>query len=175
MVKIHDKHFKLYISQEEIKSTLTRLAEQIDRDFADECPILLGVLDGAFIFLADLVRAMTIDCEVSFVKIKSYQGTESNNQASTVLGMSIDVKNRPVIVIEDIVDTGHTLHSFCQTLQAFSPASIHIACLLHKPEALNYPLCIDYIGFEIPPKFVVGYGLDYDGLGRNYSDIYQIC
>lgn len=174
MIKLHDKFFKPYISKDEISAAIEQLAEQISQDFEGQCPLLISVLNGSFIFAADLVRAMSIDCEITFVKLKSYSGTSSSGNAHTLLGLEHEIADRPVIIIEDIVDTGHTISHLLAILAEYNPSDVRIACLLHKPEALVTPLIIDYIGFQIPNKFVVGYGLDYDGLGRNYVDIYQL-
>lgn len=174
MIKVHDKFFRPYISKEEIQAAVEQVAEQISQDFDNQCPILISVLNGSFIFAADLIRAISIDCEITFIKLKSYTGTTSSGNAQTLLGLEENIEGRPVIIIEDIVDTGHTITHLLSLLNEHAPTEVRIACLLHKPEALVNPLIIDYIGFQIPNKFVVGYGLDYDGLGRNYSDIYQL-
>lgn len=173
-IRIHDKSFVPYISKEEIHEKVTELAAALDRDYLDKNPIFIAVLNGAFIFAADLFKSLTIDAEISFIKLASYKGMKSSGQVITAIGLDIELYNRHVVILEDIVDTGKTLHEFLPQLQHQQPASLKIVALLHKPAATVYPLKVDYKGFEIPDKFVVGYGLDYNGLGRNTSAIYQL-
>lgn len=176
MIQVHDKHFELFITQHQIKQAVKQVAARISADFKGQNPLLLPVLNGAFIFAADLMRALSIDCEVAFIRASSYEGTQSTGKVTLQLQTKPEqLAQRPVILIEDIIDTGHTIAHLLPELKKFQPAVIKVGCLLHKPEALLYPdLKIDYTGITIENKFVVGYGLDYNGLGRNYPDIYQL-
>ncbi len=174
VVVAHDLSFRRMISAEQIQERILFLGRQISRRYAGQCPVFLAVLNGAFVFAADLVRACDIDCEVSFIKLKSYQGTRSTGEIVQHIGLEHSLEGRPVIIVEDIIDSGKTLTNFLPELQKERPASVEIAALLVKPEAMEYPLEIQYAGFEIPPRFVIGYGLDYDGLGRNLPDIYEL-
>ena len=173
-LRIHDKNFTPYISEEEIRKKVIELAESLNRDYQDKNPIFIAVLNGAFIFAADLFKALSIDAEISFIKLASYKGMKSSGQVITAIGLDIELFDRHVVILEDIVDTGKTLSEFLPQLWHQQPASLKIVALLHKPEATVYPLKVDYKGFEIPDKFVVGYGLDYNGLGRNTASIYQL-
>jgi hypoxanthine phosphoribosyltransferase len=173
-VQIHDKIFQPYLSEKVIGEKVKELALTLDRDYLDKKPIFIAILNGAFIFAADLFKSIHIDAEISFIKLASYKGMKSSGQVITAIGLDIDIFNRHVVIIEDIVDTGKTLHEFLPQLWHQQPASIKIVALLHKPEARVYPVKVDYAGFEIPDKFVVGYGLDYNGLGRNTASIYQL-
>ena len=166
--------FECYLTKQKITERVKDMGEQITNKYSNKKPLFIGVLNGAFIFTADLVRHCQIECEVAFVRLSSYQGTQSSGHIKTVYGLEMEIKNRHLIVVEDIVDSGRTLHCFLDYLKKQNPASIELAALLLKPDALQFPLQLDYIGFEIPEKFVVGYGLDYDGLCRNYEDIYQL-
>lgn len=174
VIKVHDRYFRPYISSEEIQQCVERIALDIAKEFEGECPLFLVILNGSFLFAADLMRYLPIDCEICFVKVKSYSGMSSKGEIEELIGIDVSLRNRPVIIVEDIVDTGHTLHAVIEQIEAHEPQLVKIACLLHKPEATQYPLHLDYVGFEIPNQFVVGYGLDYDGLGRNYTDIYAL-
>lgn len=173
-LQIHDKTFKPYISEEVIREKVIELAASLNRDYKDKNPIFIAILNGAFIFAADLFKSLRIDAEISFIKLASYKGMKSSGQVITAIGLDIEIYNRHVVILEDIVDTGKTLNEFLPQLWHQQPASIKIVALLHKPDALAYPLKVDYTGFEIPDKFVVGYGLDYNGLGRNTAAIYQL-
>lgn len=173
-ITAHGLSFEQFIDNQAIASSVNTIGVQIRERFEGKRPLFLCVLNGAFVFAADLVRACGIECEVAFVRLVSYEGTQSTGQVSTVLGLDFEVKNRHVIIVEDIVDSGRTLHFFMSELSSLEPASVSLAVLLLKPEALRFPLEIDYLGFEIPDKFVVGYGLDYNGLCRNLEDIYQL-
>lgn len=174
-IKLHDKTFDTYISEEEIQKKVKEISEQLNRDYKDKRPLFIPILNGSFMFAADLFKYLTIDAEISFIKLASYKGMKSSGNVITAIGLDMDLFNRDVIIVEDIVDTGKTLHEFLPKLDHQQPKSLKIAALLHKPEALQFPLKIDYLGFSIPNKFVVGYGLDYDGLGRNYKEIYQLA
>jgi hypoxanthine phosphoribosyltransferase len=173
-VQIHDKKFIPYISEEKIREKVRELATSLNRDYQDKKPIFIAILNGAFIFAADLFKLLTIDAEISFIKLASYKGMKSSGQVITAIGLDIELFNRHVVILEDIVDTGKTLHEFLPQLWHQQPASIKIVALLHKPDATAFPVSVDYAGFEIPDKFVVGYGLDYNGLGRNTPAIYQL-
>ena len=172
-VKLHDKYFSPFISASKIAERVAEMGKEITENYHGKRPILLSVLNGSFIFAADLARAIETDCEITFVKLTSYKGTATTGNVQTVLGLDMDLRGRHIIIVEDIVDTGNTLHKFLQGLQAREPASIAIATCFFKPDALQHPLSIDYLGFSIPDKFIVGYGLDYDGLGRNLRNVLQ--
>ena len=173
-VRIHDKTFRSYISEEAIREKVGELAAVLNRDYRDKNPVFIAILNGAFIFAADLFKSLSIDAEISFIKLASYKGMKSSGQVITAIGLDIEIFDRHVVILEDIVDTGKTLHEFLPQLWHQQPASLRIVALLHKPEARIFPLNVDYTGFEIPNQFVVGYGLDYNGLGRNTPAIYQL-
>jgi hypoxanthine phosphoribosyltransferase len=150
------------------------MAAQISTDYEGKKPVFIGILNGSFMFAADLYKNISIPSTISFIKLVSYKGTSSTGTVITSIGLEEDLSDKEVILIEDIVDTGKTMSAFIPSLEKLQPASIRICTLLHKPDALQFPLEIDYIGFNIPDKFVVGYGLDYDGFGRNSREIFQI-
>lgn len=174
-IQVHDKQFVPYLTAEKIQQRILELSQQISVDYAHTKPLFIAILNGSFMFAADLFRQVTVDAEISFIKVASYKGMRSTGNVVTSIGLEQDIYGRHLIIVEDIVDTGKTLHNFLPTLQHQQPASLKIVTLLHKPEATEYPLTLDYVGFSIPNKFVVGYGLDYDGLGRNYNAIYQLA
>lgn len=173
-VQVKDKTFQVSIPESEIYKEVDRVASEINRDYVGQNPVFLSVLNGSFVFSADLVRRVTIPCEISFVKLSSYQGLNSTGQISEVLGMNVDVTGRPVIIIEDIVESGLTMAHMLESLHKYNPGSIDICALLVKPEKLQVDLDIRYCCFRIPNDFIVGYGLDYDGQGRNLRDIYSL-
>lgn len=173
-VTVHDKEFEVYLDRDTIWSRVQTIGRQLDIDYKGLNPLFIGVLNGAFIFAADLFRVLNIEAEISFVKLTSYEGTSSTGAVVSAIGLKEDVKDRHVIIVEDIVDTGKTLSEFLPQVLAQSPASLKIASFLTKPEALKHDVKADYVGFEIPNKFVVGYGLDYNGQGRNLTDLYQL-
>ena len=173
-IQVLDKTFEPYLKEAAIQEKITELAVQLNQDYAGKRPLFLSVLNGAFLFTADLFKQITIEAEVSFIKLASYKGTSSTGNVITAIGLDINVKDRHIIILEDIIDTGKTLHHYLPQLESMQPASVKIAVLLNKKEALIYPVQINYACFDIPNKFVVGYGLDYDGLGRNSRDIYQL-
>ena len=173
-IRVHDKVFVPYISAKEIEEKITGMAAQISKDYEGKKPLFIAVLNGSFLFAADLFRKLTIEAEISFIKLASYKGTTSTGNVVTAIGLEESLFERHVILLEDIVDTGRTLHHFLPQLQHQGPTSIEIVALLTKPEALQYPIHPAYKGFDIPNKFVVGYGLDYDGLGRNIPEILQL-
>ena len=173
-IKVLDKEFVPYLVEKEIQEKITALAVQLNKDYAGKKPIFLSILNGSFLFTADLFKQITIEAEVCFIKLASYKGMSSSGNIITAIGLEANVSGRDIIILEDIIDTGKTLHHYLPQLESLQPASVKIAVLLDKKEALQYPVNIDYSCFEIPNKFVVGYGLDYDGLGRNSKDIYQL-
>lgn len=169
-----DKKFRPFLSAEVLNERVKELATQINKDYFGKNPIFIGILNGSFMFASDLYKNITIPSTISFIKLVSYKGTTSTGTVITSIGLEEDLTDKDVILIEDIVDTGKTMKEFVATLHKQSPASIQICTLLHKPEALQHPLDLKYVGFEIPNKFVVGYGLDYDGFGRNSQEIFQL-
>ncbi len=173
-IQVHDKKFIPYISAQVIDEKVKELAAAISKDYEGKRPLIIAVLNGSFLFAADLFRNLTIEAEISFIKLASYKGTTSSGNVITAIGLEESLHDRHIILLEDIIDTGKTLHEFIPQLDHQGPASIKIAALLTKPDALKYPVHADYAGFAIPNKFVVGYGLDYDGLGRNIPEIYQL-
>lgn len=173
-IKIHDKEFEVSIPREDILKEVKRVADEINRDYAGKRPILLGVLNGCFMFAADLMRHLTIECEISFVKLSSYQGTTTTGVIREVLGLTESITGRDVIVVEDIVDTGYTMQRMIESLGTREPASVQIASLFLKPARMKVPVDVKYSAFTIPDRFIVGYGLDYDGLGRNLPDVYDV-
>ena len=172
IVQIKDKRFKTFISEDEIQQRVKAVADRINHDMEGKKPLLLAVLNGSFVFAADLMRHITIPCEISFVKLASYEGTVSTGKVVEVMGLNEDITGRDVIIVEDIVDTGKTMERMLDTLGTRNPNSLHICTLLLKPEKLKIPLNIEYAAMEIPNDFIVGYGLDYDQEGRNLRDIY---
>ncbi|MBS1620817.1 MAG: hypoxanthine phosphoribosyltransferase [Bacteroidetes bacterium] len=174
IIKIHDKEFVPYLSAESIRNRVNELADAINNDFSGKRPLFIAILNGSFMFAADLFRCLTIESELCFIKLASYRGMKSSGKVVTSIGLEEDIFGKDIVIVEDIVDTGKTLHHFLPKLLHQQPRSLKIATLLHKPEATQFPLTLDYIGFSIPNKFVVGYGLDYDGLGRNLKEIYQL-
>ena len=175
-VVAHDKSFELFISEQEIQARLLAIGNEIHEKYQDKQPLFIGVLNGAFIFAADLIRACgDLDCEIIFVKLSSYQGMSSSGKVISVIGVEPNVvKDRDIIIIEDIVDTGKTMNDFVAALKSYEPKSIALATMFLKPDALEHEVKVDYVGFSIPNKFILGYGLDYDGLGRNLSEVYQL-
>ena len=173
-VKIHDKEFVKSIPGEEIIARVKQVAGEINRDYAGKRPLILGVLNGCFMFVSDLMKNLEIECEISFVKFSSYQGSETTGTVNQVMGLNESIEGRDVIIVEDIVDTGLTMHKMLETLANEKPASISIASLFLKPARLRVPVEVKYSAFEIPDRFIVGYGLDYDGLGRNLPDVYDV-
>ncbi len=173
-VKLHDKYFKPYISAEKINEAVYKMAALIETDCKDETPIFIGILNGSFMFVADIIRAYNGNCEVSFVKLASYEGTGSTGKIKQLVGLNEDLEGRTVIILEDIIDTGNTLEEIYEIFRYQKLKQLKIATLFFKPDVFRKGLPIDYIGISIPDKFIVGYGLDYDGLGRNLADIYQL-
>jgi hypoxanthine phosphoribosyltransferase len=175
MITILDKTFVPFIDQPTLENRISDLASQVSADYKDRCPLFIVVLNGAFLFATELLKRIPITCEITFVKLASYENTGSTGQVRQIIGLEESIKDRDIIVIEDIVDTGLTMNHLIEQISAFGPASVEIATLLHKPDALKKPVEMRYIGFEIANRFVVGYGLDYNGLGRNLDALYVIA
>lgn len=174
IVKVKDKTFRTFIPEAEIQQRVKAVADKLNEDLKDKNPLFLAVLNGSFVFAADLMRMVTIPCEISFVKLASYQGTVSSGKIKEVIGINEDLKGRTVVIVEDIIDTGFTMKRMLEQLGTRDPESLHICTLLVKPGKLQVPLNIEYAAMEIPNDFIVGYGLDYDQQGRNLRDIYTI-
>ncbi|KLT64652.1 hypoxanthine phosphoribosyltransferase [Pedobacter sp. BMA] len=173
-IKVEDKEFEIFLENETLNKRIRLLGIQMNVDYESKCPIFIGVLNGSFLFMADLIKEIDVPCEVAFMKVASYEGTSSTGQIKELIGLPENLEGRDIIVVEDIVDTGLTLTHILKTIKEKSPASVKVASLLLKPAALKYQIeDLEYIGFEIPNEFVVGYGLDYNGLGRNLTDIYR--
>ncbi len=174
IIRVKDKTFKTFIPEDEIQRHVKAVAEKINKDLEGRNPLFLAVLNGSFMFAADLMRYITIPCEISFVKLASYQGTTSTGKVKEIIGINEDLQDRTVVIIEDIVDTGRTMKRMLETLGTRNPKSLHICTLLVKPDKLEENLNIEYAAMEIPNDFIVGYGLDYDQQGRNLRDIYTV-
>ncbi len=174
LIKVHDKTFETYLSEETIQQRIKELAATLNKDYAGKRTFFIAILNGSFMFASDLFKHLEIEAELCFIKLASYKGMKSSGNVVTSIGLDDDLFGKEVVIVEDIVDTGKTLHNFLPKLLHQQPKSLKIVTLLHKSEATTYPLTLDYIGFDIPNKFVVGYGLDYDGLGRNLKEIYQL-
>ena len=174
IVKIKDKTFKTSIPEVEIQQRVKEVADHINRDMADKNPLLLAVLNGSFMFAADLMKNITIPCEISFVKLASYQGTQSTGEVKEVIGINEDLAGRTVIIVEDIVESGLTIQRMLDSLGTRNPDSIDVCTLLLNPDRLKVDLDIKYVAFSIPNDFILGYGLDYDQQGRNLRDIYTL-
>ncbi len=173
-VTIKDKQFEKFIDFQQIQTAINRIAKEIDKDLRGENPIFVAVLNGAFMFAGELMKEVTVPCEITFVRLASYQGTSSTNKVQEVLGLNESIENRTVVIVEDIVDSGNTMVALIKELNKFRPKEIKIATLLLKPAALKQEVHLDYVALEIPNDFIVGYGLDYDGYGRNLKNIYKI-
>ena len=172
---VGDKKFSLFLSEDEISTGITKIAESIRRDLREKDPILVCVLNGAFMFASDLIKQLDFPCEVCFIRLKSYEGTRTGGKVKEIYGLVENIENRHVVILEDIIDTGYTMYGLLKKLGKKNPASLRIATLLFKPEALQLAIKPDYVAIEIPNSFIVGYGLDYEGHGRNLRDIYKIC
>lgn len=174
-IKVRDKEFELFISEEEINKSIDRVAKKIESELVDDDPLFICVLNGSFMFASELMKRINIPCEITFVRVSSYDGTQSTGQLKEVYGLEMEVENRTIILVEDIVDTGNTMKMMLKQFGKLNPKSIKIATLLFKPDALVHKdLRLEYVAMEIPSDFIVGFGLDYDGHGRNYPDIYKI-
>jgi hypoxanthine phosphoribosyltransferase len=175
MITIRDKSFTPLISRSQVESRIGELAAKISSDYEGRCPLFIVVLNGAFVFATDLVKSVPLNCEITFVRLSSYIQTESAGQVRQIIGLEEKIAGRDVIIIEDIVDTGLTMEHLLHQIQQHQPQSIAVATLLYKPTALKTTLSLHYVGFEIENRFVVGYGLDYDGIGRNLDAIYVLA
>lgn len=174
-IKLHDLHFNPFISEDELSKIVSSLVKEVSADLEpNEVPLFIGILNGSFLFAADFIRKYQNNCEVSFVKLSSYQGTESSEIVNELIGINEDLTGRTVIILEDIIDTGSTLHKIYDTFKNKKVKQLKIATLFFKPDVYRKELPIDYIGKSIEDKFIVGYGLDYNGLGRNLPAIYQL-
>lgn len=173
-VQVLDKTFRVSIPEAEILKAIKEMAAKMNDDLKGKDVIFLGILNGCFLFAADLFKEIDVPCQVTFLKLASYQGTSSTGNVKRLIGINEDIENKTVIILEDIIDTGNTLESIIKQLRGYEPAEIKVATLLYKPEAYTKDIKIDYFGLEIPNDFIVGYGLDYDGYGRNLRDIYTI-
>ena len=173
-IKVLDKTFVPFISEATIRHKIVELAHQLKKDYEGKQPLFIAILNGSFIFASDLFKVLDIEAEICFIKLASYKGTKSTGHVITSIGLDSDITGRHVVILEDIIDTGKTLHTFLPQITNQQPASLSIAVLLHKPDATEFPVQIDYCCFSIPNKFVLGYGLDYDGFGRNIPEIYQL-
>jgi hypoxanthine phosphoribosyltransferase len=174
IIKVYDKYFRKSISFEEIDSTIQRIADQLNEELRNKNPLFLSVLNGAFMFSAELFKKLDFPCEISFVKLASYSGTSSTETVRQLIGFDEDIKGRTVVIVEDIVDTGLTMDKVRKQLKQLKAAEVKICTMLLKPDAFNGSYTIDYVGLEIPNDFIVGFGLDYNKQGRNYKDIYKI-
>lgn len=174
MITLHDKTFVPFLNEEDIRLAIEKMAKSIAADMQGKTPIFIGVLNGAFMVTSDLVKKYPGNCEVSFIRLASYEGTSSTGEISKIIGLNESMEGRDIIVVEDIVDTGNTLEELYKMFSGMNVNSLKFATLFFKPDAYKKPLKIDYIGMEIPNKFIVGYGLDYDGLGRNLPEVYQL-
>ncbi|MFC4262304.1 hypoxanthine phosphoribosyltransferase [Ferruginibacter yonginensis] len=174
IIQVNDKKFAPYLTAAQIDEQVKRLGAEINKDYEGKKPLFIAILNGSFMFASDLFKELTIDAEICFIKLASYKGTKSTGQVITSIGLDATLTDRHVIIIEDIVDTGKTLYEFLPQLANQQPTSLKIVALLHKPEALAHPVTIDYLGFNVPDKFLLGYGLDYDGLARNLKEIYTL-
>jgi len=174
IIMVHNRKFRRFITEAQIQKEVSRIASQMNSDLADLDPIFLGILNGAFMFASDLYKQLDFPCQITFLKLASYSGTYSTGSVKQLIGIGQDLKDRVVVVLEDIVDTGVTLETIIRQLSGYQPREIRVATLLHKPEATLTQVKLDYVGIEIPNDFILGYGLDYDGYGRNFKEIYQL-
>jgi hypoxanthine phosphoribosyltransferase len=174
LIKAHDLTFQPYLLAETIAERVKEMGAELSQQYNGKNPLMIAILNGSFVFAADLMRACQMDCEVSFVKLSSYEGTGSTGKVTDIIGLGENIKGRHVIIVEDIIDSGKTMLHFLNKLKELEPDSISIVALLLKPDVFGDQFPIDHVGFEIPNKFVIGYGLDYNGLCRNLSDIYQL-
>lgn len=173
-ITVNDKQFVPYIAADTLQQRIQELAKQLDKDLAGKKPLFIAILNGSFMFAGDMFRYLTIEAEISFIKLASYKGTKSTGNVVTAIGLDEDLYDRTIVILEDIVDTGKTLTEFLPQLRHQQPKELLVVALLHKPEATTHPIDIHYLGFSVPNKFLLGYGLDFDGLGRNLPEIYQL-
>jgi hypoxanthine phosphoribosyltransferase len=173
-IRVHDKEFELFIPGDQIQKVVSEMADKINRDLEGKEVIFMGILNGAFMFASDLIRQIRLDCQMTFLKLASYAGTSSMGTVKRLIGINEDIRDKTVVILEDIVDTGITLEDIIKQLRGYEPGEIRVATLLLKPDAYIKEIPLDYVGMEIPNDFVVGYGLDYEGHARNLSDIYRV-
>ena len=173
-IQVKDRVFVPFIKEEQLQKEVKRVAQEINRDYKDKEPLFLCILNGAFMFAADLLKNVSVPCNVSFVKVASYSGTDTTGKVKELMGLQESVEGRHVIIVEDIVDTGYTMRDILESLEEKNAASVEVCALLCKPDKLKVDLKLNYLALNIPNGFIVGYGLDYDGFGRNSRDIYQI-
>ena len=173
-IQVHDKKFKKIISSEKIQKANNIIAKKLNKDYKNKKPIFISVLNGSFLFTSDLIKKVNIECEISFIKISSYSGTQSTGNMNTLIGLNETLKGRNVVVLDEMVDSGNTIEKVITELKKRNPKTIKIATLFFKPDAYKKKIKLDYVGIKVPNDFLVGYGLDYDGLGRNYQDIYVL-
>lgn len=173
-IKIKDKEFALFLPQKQIETAIDHVAKQMEKDLAESNPLFIAILNGSFMFASELMKRINIPAELTFVKLSSYSGTNTTEDIKEILGLNNNIENRTVVIIEDIVDTGNTIEKIVTELSSKNPKAIKISTLLFKPDALKKEVKLDYVALEIPSDFIIGYGLDYDGYGRNYPNIYKI-
>ncbi len=173
-IKLLDKRFKLFIKEDEIAKRIDELAKTISSDLRNENVFFMGILNGAFMFASDLLKKIDLNCRITFLKLASYEGTSSTGNVKRLIGINEDIKGHTVVIIEDIVDTGITLEHIVKQLKGYEPKEIKVATMFFKPDAYKGNITIDYVGMEIPNDFIVGYGLDYDGYGRNLKNLYVL-
>tara|TARA_B100001093_G_C26744787_1_gene978333 strand:- start:12 stop:554 length:543 start_codon:yes stop_codon:yes gene_type:complete len=174
-ITVKNKTFELYIKYDAIKASVKKVADNINKDFKNKTPVIIGVLNGSFIFIADLAKELLIDCNISFIKVSSYEKTKSTGKVNSIIGLTEDIKNKDVIIVEDIIDTGNTINNLIDNIADKQPKTISLVTLLFKPKSLIYDIKPDYVAIEIPDYFIIGYGLDYDKYGRNLKNIYKLC
>ncbi len=174
-IKILDKEFEIFINKKEIENALNKIANQVNEDYKDKEVIFLGILNGSFMFASDLFKKLKVKAKITFLKLASYDGASSTGKVKRLIGINEVIEDKNLIILEDIVDTGITIDHIIRQLKGYEPKEIKIASFLYKPDSDKKKIPIDYIGIEIPNDFIVGYGLDYDGYGRNLEEIYKIC
>ena len=172
IIKVHNKQFQVHITKEQVDNRIIELAEIINKTYSGKNPLLLSILSGSFMFTSDLMKKITIDCELTFMRIKSYAGLKSGGDVKILMGVSEEINDRHVLVIEDIIDTGNTIQQIFHQVKKYNPKDLKVMSFLFKPEAMKTDYKPDYVGFEVENKFFVGYGLDYDGHGRNHPGVY---
>lgn len=173
-IAVHNKQFRLLYNASQIEKQVERIAEEIKKEYKDKSPLFISLLNGAFMFTSDLMKLLEIECDLTFVKLSSYDGMQSSGKVKLHFGLDRSIAGRHVVIIEDIIDSGATLNFFLDALKLQNPASMKVAAMFVKTDALKYPVTPDFQGLSIPDKFIIGYGLDYNGLGRNYKDVYEI-
>ena len=173
-ITVKDKMFEIYIKYKDIKAAVKKVADNINKDFKNKTPVIIGVLNGSFIFIADLAKELSIDCNISFIKVSSYEKTESSGKVTSIIGLTEDIKDKDVIIVEDIIDTGNTINNLINNIANKQPKTISLVTLLFKPNSLMYDIKPNYVAIEIPDYFVIGYGLDYYKYGRNLKNIYRL-